>query len=117
MPVLSLMSLNLLGKIGFGALGGFEYVAIHAGECRDPVRAISRSVLVAAPVIAVMFILGTSSMLALIGQVIAARSLQFDLFQQATVQPAVDFSRLEIVLVITNFRPVDISPLQPTLTP
>jgi amino acid transporter len=68
MPVLSLMSLNLLGKMGFGALGGFEYVAIHAGECRDPVRAISRSVMLAAPVIAVMFILGTSSVLALIGQ-------------------------------------------------
>jgi glutamate:GABA antiporter len=68
MPVLSLMSLNLLGKMGFGALGGFEYVAIHAGECRDPVRAISRSVALAAPVIAVMFILGTSSVLALIGQ-------------------------------------------------
>jgi amino acid transporter len=68
MPVLSLMTLNLLGKMGFGALGGFEYVAIHAGECRDPVRAISRSVMVAAPVIAIMFILGTSSMLALIRQ-------------------------------------------------
>ena len=68
MPVLSIMSLNLLGKMGFGALGGFEYVAIHAGECRDPVRAISRSVMVAAPLIALMFILGTSSMLALIGQ-------------------------------------------------
>jgi amino acid transporter len=68
MPLFSLMTLNLLGKMGFGALGGFEYVAIHAGECRNPVRAISRSVIVAAPVIAVMFIMGTSSMLALIGQ-------------------------------------------------
>ncbi|HEY3137439.1 MAG TPA: APC family permease [Blastocatellia bacterium] len=68
MPLLSVMTLNLLGKIGFGALGGFEYVAIHAGECRNPVRAISRSVVVAAPVIATMFILGTSSILALIGQ-------------------------------------------------
>jgi amino acid transporter len=68
MPVLSLMSLNLLGKMGFGALGGFEYVAIHAGECRDPVRTISRSVMLAAPVIAIMFILGTSSVLALIPQ-------------------------------------------------
>src|SRR6185369_10486721 len=68
MPAVSLFSLNILGKLGFGALGGFEYVAIHAGECRDPVRAIGRSVLVAAPIIAVMFILGTSSMLALIGQ-------------------------------------------------
>jgi glutamate:GABA antiporter len=65
-PALTLMSLNLLGKMGFGALGGFEYVAIHAGECRDPVRAISRSVAVAAPIIAVMFILGTGSVLALI---------------------------------------------------
>src|SRR5216684_5648168 len=35
MPVVSIMSLNLLGKMGFGALGGFEYVAIHAGECRN----------------------------------------------------------------------------------
>jgi amino acid transporter len=66
MPVLSLMTLNLLGKMGFGALGGFEYVAIHSGECRDPVRTIARSVALAAPVIALMFILGTSSVLALI---------------------------------------------------
>src|SRR5712691_6127854 len=66
MPVVSLMSVNLLGKMGFGALGGFEYVAIHAGECRNPVRSIARSVLVAAPIIAAMFILGTSSVLALI---------------------------------------------------
>jgi rod shape-determining protein MreC len=48
-----------------------------------------------------------------IGQVVTIRSLEFELFQQATVQPAVDFARLQIVLVITNFRPVDISPLVP----
>lgn len=68
MPLLSIMTLNLLGKMGFGALGGFEYVAIHAGECRHPVRTIGRSVAIAAPVIAVMFILGTSSVLALVPQ-------------------------------------------------
>lgn len=51
----------------------------------------------------------------IIGQVITVRALEFELFQQATVQPAVDFSRLEIVLVITNFRPVDIAPLEPIL--
>lgn len=68
MPILSLMTLNLLGKMGFGALGGFEYVAIHAGEARDPVRTIGRSVVVAAPIIAVMFILGTGSVLSLIPQ-------------------------------------------------
>ncbi|HEY4589326.1 MAG TPA: APC family permease, partial [Thermoanaerobaculia bacterium] len=66
MPAVSILSLNLLGKMGFGALGGFEYVAIHAGECRDSVRSIRRSVALAAPVIAGMFILGTSSVLALI---------------------------------------------------
>ena len=65
-PVVSLFSLNILGKLGFGALGGFEYVAILAGECRSPGRTIGRSVLIAAPVIAVMFILGTSSVLAFI---------------------------------------------------
>jgi rod shape-determining protein MreC len=53
----------------------------------------------------------------IIGQVINLRSLQFELFQQATVQSAVDFTRLEIVLVITNFRPVDIAPLEPQTAP
>ncbi len=65
-PVISLMSLNLLGKMGFGAFGGFEYVAIHAGECRDPVRSITKATIVAAPIIVLMFILGTSSVLGVI---------------------------------------------------
>jgi glutamate:GABA antiporter len=66
MPVVSLFSLNILGKLGFGALGGFEYVAILAGECRNPARTIGRSVIVAAPLIALMFIFGTSSVLAFV---------------------------------------------------
>jgi rod shape-determining protein MreC len=49
----------------------------------------------------------------IVGQVVNVRKLDFELFQQATIQPAVDFTRLEIVLVITNFRPVDVSPLVP----
>ncbi|PZR75561.1 MAG: amino acid permease [Chthoniobacterales bacterium] len=65
-PVVSLFSLNILGKLGFGALGGFEYVAILAGETRSPARTIGRSVMVAAPLIAVMFIFGTSSVLAFV---------------------------------------------------
>jgi rod shape-determining protein MreC len=51
----------------------------------------------------------------LVGQVSGVRSQAQDLFQRATVQTAVDFSQLEIVLVITNFRPVDIEPLLPDL--
>jgi len=50
----------------------------------------------------------------LIGQITSLRRRETDLFQQASVQPVVDFSKLEIVLLITNFRPVDIEPLVPT---
>ena len=53
----------------------------------------------------------------LIGQVISIRKLEYELYQQASVQSIVDFSRLEYVLVITNFRPVDITPLVPTPGP
>lgn len=49
----------------------------------------------------------------IIGQVINVRVRDFDLFQQATVQPVVDFNRLQIVLVIVNFEPVDFTPLVP----
>src|SRR5262245_41980816 len=66
LPVMSIMSLNIAAKMGFGALGGFEYVAIHAGECRNPEQTIARSVALASPIIALMFILGTSSVLALV---------------------------------------------------
>jgi rod shape-determining protein MreC len=50
----------------------------------------------------------------LIGQITNVRRRETDLFQTATVQPVVDFSKLEILLIITNFQPVDISPLVPT---
>ena len=62
-PAFTLLNLNILGKMGFGALGGFEYTAIVAGECRDPARAIGRSVVIAVPIIAAMFILGTGAVL------------------------------------------------------
>lgn len=53
----------------------------------------------------------------IVGQVLNVRKRDFELFQQASIQPAVDFARLEIVLVITNFRPVEIEPLIPQTTP
>jgi len=53
----------------------------------------------------------------IVGQILNVRKRDYELFQQATIQPAVDFSRLEIVLVITNFRPVDIEPLVPVINP
>ena len=64
MPALTLLSLNIFGKLAVGALSGFEYVAVLAGECRHPERTIGRATLIAAPIIAAMFILGTSAVLA-----------------------------------------------------
>ncbi len=53
----------------------------------------------------------------LIGQVVSIRKLATELFQQAAIQPNVDFNRLQYVLVITNFKPVDITPLITTPSP
>jgi rod shape-determining protein MreC len=50
----------------------------------------------------------------LIGRLTGVRSREQELFQEASVQPVVDFTQAEILLVITNFRPVDITPLIPT---
>lgn len=66
-PQPSLFTLAIFGQMCVGALSGFEYVAILAGECRRPARTIGTSVAISAPIIAVMFILGTSSVLTFIG--------------------------------------------------
>ncbi|HUK18380.1 MAG TPA: APC family permease, partial [Bryobacteraceae bacterium] len=66
-PEASWFSLAIFGQMCVGALSGFEYVAIMAGECRGAPRNIGASVAISAPIIAVMFILGTSSVLAFIG--------------------------------------------------
>lgn len=49
-----------------------------------------------------------------IGQLSGVRRRESDLFQSASVQPAVDFRDLELVLVIVNFRPVEVEPLIPS---
>jgi len=65
-PPLTALNLNFLGKMALGALSGFEYVAILAGETKDAKRNIGRSVLIASPIIALMFILGTSTVVAVV---------------------------------------------------
>lgn len=52
-----------------------------------------------------------------IGQVSAIRQQVNELFRSATVQPVVDFAGLKAVLVITNFKPVEIAPLIPQGAP
>jgi amino acid transporter len=63
-PPLTVFTLSVFSKMTFGALSGFEYVAIFAGESRNPSRNIGRSILITAPVIALIYIFTTSAILA-----------------------------------------------------
>ena len=65
-PPLNLFSLSVFSKMTFGALTGFEYVAVFAGECRNPKRDLPRSVWVTAPMITLIYILATSAILAFV---------------------------------------------------
>jgi glutamate:GABA antiporter len=65
-PPITLFSLSVFSKMTFGALTGFEYVAVFAGECRDPRRHLPRSVWLAAPIVALIYILATSAILAFV---------------------------------------------------
>jgi amino acid transporter len=66
-PRVDWLGLAVFGQMTSGALSGFEYVAILAGECRSAARTVGQSVVISAPIIALMFILGTSSVLAFVG--------------------------------------------------
>ncbi len=63
MPPLTLLSLNLLTKVSFTGLNGGEQIAVFAGEIRNPSRSIGRSLWLAAPVIAALYIFSTGSLL------------------------------------------------------
>lgn len=65
-PAATLLNVSIFSKMTFGALCGFEFVAILAGECRNPVRTIRRSVMISAPMIAAFYIFGTSAILTFI---------------------------------------------------
>lgn len=66
LPEINSHNVNVCSKLAVGALSGFEYIAILAGECHAPAKNISRSVIISAPIIALMFILGTGSVLAFV---------------------------------------------------
>jgi rod shape-determining protein MreC len=48
-----------------------------------------------------------------IGEITNVRKRENELFQIGSVQPSVDFDSIRAVLVITNFRPTDLTPLEP----
>jgi rod shape-determining protein MreC len=47
----------------------------------------------------------------LIGRVVSVHHRDYELYQTAIIEPRSDFTRLEMVLIITNFEPVLIDPL------
>jgi amino acid transporter len=66
LPPFTFFSLSVFSKMTFGALSGFELIAIFAGESRNPGRNLARSILFTAPLIALLYILGTSAILAFV---------------------------------------------------
>jgi amino acid transporter len=67
-PPRDLRTFALFGQIMFGGLCGLEYIAILAGESRQPARTIGQSVWIASPIICGMFVLGTSTVVAYVPQ-------------------------------------------------
>ena len=65
-PDFSIVTLSVFARMATGALSGFDSAAVFAEECRKPENDVARSVLVAAPLIALMYMLGTSTVLAYI---------------------------------------------------
>jgi len=62
-PAATPTSFAMIGQTLFAA-AGLEYIAIMAGESKTPARDIGRSVVIASPIIFLMFTLGTASVLA-----------------------------------------------------
>jgi amino acid transporter len=65
-PGFSLLTLNVFTKMALFALSGFEQCSIFSEECRKPKNDVARSVFIAMPLIALMYIASTSSILAYI---------------------------------------------------
>ena len=62
-PMMTMLSLNLFSKMALNGLSGLEQIAVFAGETRDAAKAIWKSAWIAAPIIALIFILGTGAIL------------------------------------------------------
>jgi amino acid transporter len=106
MPSLTLFNFSVFSKMSFGALCGLEYAAIFAGESRNPSRHFPRAILIAVPIVALLYIFGTSAILAfvspgavdLIGPIPQALQLGF-----AGVAAARIIVPVAILLLLTNY--------------
>jgi amino acid transporter len=111
LPPLTLFSLSVFSKMTFGALSGFETVAIFAGESHNPARNIARSILISAPIIAILYIFGTSAILAfvspdaidVIGPVPQAITRGFSLFGVTKLGATGPLATIVILLLLMNY--------------
>ena len=65
-PGFSILTLSVFTKMAISALSGFDSSAVFSEECRKPENDVARSVIIAAPLIALIYILATSAVLAYI---------------------------------------------------
>jgi amino acid transporter len=106
LPPLTLFQFSVFSKMTFGALCGFEYAAIFAGESRNPASHLRRAIFIAAPIIALLYIFGTSAILAYVPpekvDVIGAipQALRVALGGSPLAQTIVP---LAILLLLTNY--------------
>jgi amino acid transporter len=111
LPAFTLFSLSIFSKMTFGALSGFEMVAIFAGESRSPGRNLARSILFTAPLIALLYILGTSAILAfvspdaidVIGPVPQALNAGFGIFGFGVFGLTRPLVSIAILLLLLNY--------------
>lgn len=111
LPSMTLFSLSVFSKMTFGALSGFETVAIFAGEARNPARSIARSILLTAPIIALLYIFGTSSILAfvspdavdVIGPVPQALTRGFSMLGRTMFGATGSVASVVILLLLLNY--------------
>jgi amino acid transporter len=111
LPAMTLFSLSVFSKMTFGALSGFETVAIFAGESHNPARNIARSILISAPIVAILYIFGTSAILAfvspdaidVIGPVPQAISRGLSLFGVTKLGATGPLVSIVILLLLMNY--------------
>jgi amino acid transporter len=65
-PAPTLLNLAIVTRMAVYALAGYETLPILAGEMRDPERTIGRSMVIAVPLVAILYILGTNAILAFV---------------------------------------------------
>ena len=63
-PALSVATVGVFAKMALGALSGLDNCAVFSEECRRPENDVGRSVTIAAPAIALAYVLSTAALLA-----------------------------------------------------